>query len=287
MTKLALLMGAGDLASRLQPLLKNQGFDVIGARRQPQKAASKDQSSSAHYQVVQADGSSADDWLKLLAHKPALIVITLTPTDYSDKGYQQGYVKPTESLRMALSECDPSYRPFIVFVSSTSVYGERAGEWVNETTAAKPSSFAGKRLLQAEEQIAHSQCPYTLVRFSGIYGPGREGMIARLISGEVKLTPAWTNRIHARDAVGIIAHLVSRHSEGLAVETLYIGTDNLPIRQADFATALAQHLGLDPEQLPATDQIGPRGSKRLSNARISDAGYRFIFPTWKEGYEAL
>lgn len=279
MKQWALLMGAGDLASRLTPLLKTQGYEVVGARRTVKSAA--------EFELVQADASKVDDWLKVLAHKPAVIVITLTPSDYSDQGYLAGYVKPTEALTLALSECDSDYRPFIVFVSSTSVYGHREGEWVDETSATNPAGFAGKRLLEAEQHICQSGYPHTIVRFSGIYGPGREGMIARLISGEVTLTPAWTNRIHVRDCVGTIAHLIARYDQGLEVDEIYLSSDNLPIRQAEFATGLATYLGLDPTTLPETDQIGPRGSKRCNNARLQETGYRFIFPTWKEGYEGL
>lgn len=274
-----LLMGAGDLAERLYPLLKSQDTEVLGARRNP-----KD---NVPFQQVKADATKVEDWLKLLKHKPREIVITLTPTEFSDEGYEQGYVKPALALAEALKSTDSDYRPFTLFVSSTSVYGERMGEWVNEATPAKPDTFSGKRLLQAEAILQDADCNLCVVRFAGIYGPGREGMVARLISGDLKITPAWLNRIHVRDCVGTISHLLDRHRAELPVEPVYLACDNLPVRQEEFVRGLADKLGIDTDSLPATGQIGPRGNKRCNNALLLESGYRFIFPTWKEGYEAL
>lgn len=273
-----LLMGAGDIASRLQPLLAAQGYEVAGARRNPP--------AKSDYPQMKADARSAADWVNILQHKPAVVVLTMVPTEFSDTGYLQGYVEPVQAMLEALA-ATPDYQPFIVFVSSTSVYSERSGAWVRETSPTNPDSFSGRRLVQAEQLLEASGYPHVIVRFSGIYGPGREGMVARLISGDLKITPAWTNRIHVRDCVGVISHLIGRREAGLPLDTVYLASDNLPIRQEEFVQGLAAKLGIDADELPRTEQIGPRGSKRCNNARLLETGYRFIFPTWKEGYESL
>src|SRR5690554_2731637 len=138
-----LLMGAGDIAQRIQPLLSAQGHEVIGARRNPPK--------KTDFPHIKADAHEVRDWQQLLAKQPAVIVLTLVPTEFSDQGYLQGYVEPVEALLKALNELAGDYRPLLVFVSSSSVYSEREGEWVDETTPEKPTSFSGKRLLQAEK----------------------------------------------------------------------------------------------------------------------------------------
>lgn len=274
-----LLMGAGDIAHRLQPLLSAQGFNVAGARRNPP--------AKTDFPHIRADARNVEDWRSLLAQQPEVIVLTLVPTAFSDEGYQQGYVEPIEAMLKALQESDPEYLPLILFVSSTSVYSERDGDWVDESTPTEPDSFAGARLLEAENLLRASAYPHTIVRFSGIYGPGREGMVARLMSGELTITPAWTNRIHVRDCAGVLSHLVQRFYADLALEDVYVASDNLPIRQAEFVEGLAAIMGVDASGLPVSDKVGPRGSKRCNNARLTASGYRFMFPTWKEGYESL
>lgn len=274
-----LLMGAGDIAHRLQPLLSAQGFNVAGARRHPP--------AKTEFPHIRADARKVEDWKSLLAQQPEVIVLTLVPTEFSDQGYQQGYVEPIQAMLAALQDCDPEYLPLILFVSSTSVYSERDGEWVDESTPTEPDSFPGIRLLEAENLLRASAYPHSIVRFSGIYGPGREGMVARLMSGELTVTPAWTNRIHVRDCAGVLSHLVQRFYADRAVEDVYVASDNLPIQQSEFVEGLAAIMGIDASELPVSDSVGPRGSKRCNNARLLASGYRFIYPTWKEGYESL
>lgn len=273
-----LLMGAGDIAQRLQPLLSAQGHEVIGARRNPPK--------KTDFPYIKADAREVRDWQQLLAKQPGVIVLTLVPTEFSDQGYLQGYVEPVEALLKALNELAGDYRPLLVFVSSSSVYSEREGEWVDETTPEKPTSFSGKRLLQAEKMLRSSGYPHTIVRFTGIYGPGREGMLNRLRSGQLTLTPAWTNRIHVDDCAGVLAHLIQRNQAGSEIDELYLATDNLPVRQAELVSGLAARMGVESAKLPVSDEVGPRGSKRCSNQRLTASGYRLQYPTWKEGYEA-
>lgn len=276
--KTSLLMGAGDIAQRLQPLLSAHGHEVIGARRNPPQ--------QTHFAHIKADARDVNDWRQLLAEQPAVIVVTLVPTEFTDQGYLQGYVEPVEALLKALNEGEAAYRPLLVFVSSTSVYSEREGEWVDETTPAQPNSFSGTRLLQAEDMIRNAGYPHTIVRFSGIYGPGRDGMLKRLRSGQLTLTPTWTNRIHVDDCAGVLAHLIQRYDAGFELDALYLATDNLPVRQAELMRGLAAHMAIDIASLPVSETIGSRGSKRCSNQRLTASGYRLRYPTWKEGYAA-
>lgn len=274
-----LLMGAGDLAEHVYPLLKKQGIEVLGVRRNP--------SDNAPFPQASANARNVEDWLKLLQGKPSSIIITLTPDDFSDNGYEQGYVRPAEALSEALQRSAGDYRPFVLFISSTSVYSQQEGEWIDEDTTPEPTSFAGRRLLQAEETLREAACDLCVVRFSGIYGPGREGMIARLMSGKQKITPAWSNRIHVQDCVGVLAHLLNCYRAGQLIDDLYVGSDNLPVKQEEFVRGLAEKLGLDTTNFPSTNEVGPRGSKRCSNKRLLESGYEFIYPTWKDGYAAL
>lgn len=273
-----LLMGAGDIASRLQPLLAVQGYEVTGARRNPP--------ATANYPQLQADAREANDWQQILTARPDVIVLTMVPTEFSDIGYQQGYVEPVQAMLGSLTTV-PDYQPFIVFVSSSSVYSEREGGWISERSPTNPDSFSGQRLEEAENLLKTSNYQHVVVRFSGIYGPGREGMLKRLKAGQLTVTPAWTNRIHVRDCAGVLAHLIGQYRLGKPLHNLYLASDNLPVRQSDFVRGLATKFGIDASVLPRSEDVGPRGSKRCDNTRLRETGYTFVYPTWHEGYAEL
>ncbi|RUO26332.1 NAD(P)-dependent oxidoreductase [Aliidiomarina minuta] len=280
MAKVALLMGAGDIASQLQPLLQQQDFSVLGVRRNPDKH-------HGDWPVVAGDAKVKANWDALLQRTPEVIVLTLTPTQFSDQGYEEGYVQPLRALKESLAEQPDDYKPLVVFVSSTSVYGQKEGEEVDEESPTEPEKFTGKRLLEAEQLLRESACQPLIVRLSGIYGPGRERMVASLYSGDITLRPSWTNRIHSRDVASVLSHLIGRYDMQLSLDDLYLASDNEPVKQRDFVLWLAQHLGLDTQDLAESSEVGPRGSKRCNNTRLRETGFHFIFPSYKEGYGDL
>lgn len=280
MGKVALLMGAGDIASQLQPLLQQQDYNVLGVRRHPDKH-------HGDWPVVAGDAKAKANWDVLLQRTPEVIVLTLTPTEFTDKGYEEGYVQPLKALKQSLAEQPDDYKPLVIFVSSTSVYGQKNGEEVDEQSPTEPDKFTGKRVLEAEQLLRESACQPLIVRFSGIYGPGRERMVASLYSGDITLRPSWTNRIHSRDAASVLSHLIGRYDMQLSLDDLYLASDNEPVRQRDFVLWLAEHLGLETDDLKESSEVGPRGSKRCINKRLRETGFHFIFPSYKEGYGDL
>lgn len=255
----------------------------MGARRQPAKAPN-----DAGAELIKADARSTEDWRALLALQPDYVVLTLTPPEFSARGYQQGYVEPVRALLAAWDKQSRKAKvPYIMLVSSSGVYGQQDGRWVDEQTDPQPAGFTGMALLEAEQLLQESSLPTCVVRCSGIYGPGREAMVRRLLSGEITLRTGWTNRIHADDVAGIISHLVARKEKEWPLAPVYLATDSEPVRQADFVTWLAGQLNLDISHLSMSDDPGPRGSKRLDNRLICSTDYRFQYPSYQEGYQAL
>lgn len=272
----ALLIGYGDIASRVAPLLLDLGFAVTGVRRSPERAELV-----PDVQVVAGDVTSVETWAQLLAEPWDLVVVTLTPTEYSVAGYEAGYVKPMQALATAWHSLrnDSASAPLLMYVSSSSVWGVRDGSWVDENTPAQPDSQTGEQLLRAEQVVAEVGMPYVVVRASGIYGPGRERMYAALQRGDYTITPAWANRIHADDLALVLQHLALQHFMGAELESLYIATEDKPLQGDDYIRQLASELDLDAEQLlqtlPRSDKVGPRGSKRLRNDRLKATGFSF------------
>ncbi|MCC5854298.1 MAG: sugar nucleotide-binding protein [Idiomarina sp.] len=274
MNKQALWVGFGDIGERTASQLQALGYELTGARRSRVEKFDG-------VTRVQADAASQSDWGTLLAERPDLIIFSLTPTSYSAAGYEQGYVQPVRAFRAALSH-SPDYRPQLVFISSTSVYGNVGGELISEADAPAPGNFSGSTMLEAEQMIASADCPFLILRCSGIYGPGRERMIDAIRTYSVKLTQGWTNRIHVTDLSRALVHLVSAKEQGV-----YILSDNEPVRQSDFVRWLAERMRCDLSRFESSTEIGARGSKRLSNQRLLDTGFRFEYPNFRLGYTEL
>lgn len=271
-----LILGCGDLGRRLAGRMAPLGYAVTGLRRHPPE-------DSEHLTYVATDASRIPPLERALVPDYDVVVITLTPDERTDEGYYRSYVRSCENLVMALKNQAQSPR-LVVFVSSTGVYGQSDGEWVDETSPTEPDRFSGKRLLEAERIISGSGFPYCIVRFSGIYGPGRDRMQTLVRQGRATLSARYTNRIHADDCAGVLAHLIERNRLGQPVEPLYLASDDEPAPMAEVVNWLAMQMKVDQARF-APDEGGL--GKRCDNARLKASGYVFQYPNYREGYEAL
>jgi nucleoside-diphosphate-sugar epimerase len=294
-----LLVGFGDIAKRLAKHLDKKisaNYDITGIRRSAD--------SYAGVKVRQVDAGDEAAMLAVTRENFDVIVITMTPDDMSDSGYQRAYVQPVQTLIKALQKNTLSPQ-LIIFVSSSSVYGQHNNEWVNECSETLPTSFSGRRLLEAEKLLTDSTYTSSIVRFSGIYGVGRQRLIDQVRAGNaVEKEPIlYSNRIHSDDCAGIIAHIIERLKRAQKIEALYLATDCQPSPIYDVKHWLGVQLGLAGDQLTSgsldssavnskrvNSKIGGktlRGSKRCSNQRLLDSGYEFLYPTFKEGYNMV
>ena len=222
------------------------------------------------------------------------MVFAAAPEASDESSYQRTYVRGLANLLAALRQSgasgDPA--PRVVLLSSTSVYGQTGGEWVDETSATAPSDFRGRIVLRGEETLLESGFPAVALRLGGLYGPGRESLIEAVRDGRATLSPQparFTNRIHLDDAVGAIVHLLDLPA-GVAAR-VYVGVDEEPADRNDVLRWLAERLGVAmKEEAPgARHSTGSRGdtNKRCSSARLRDSGYRFRHPSYREGYAAI
>lgn len=210
------------------------------------------------------------------------VVLTLTPTEYSAVAYEVSYV---ETLRTLLPVWQSNPPGLILLVSSTSVYHQRDGEWVDEDSPTRPEHFSGLSLLRAEALLRESGLQTCVMRFAGIYGPGRDFLLRQVRAGKGGSTD-FTNRIHADDCAGALAHLLRRSWRGEPLAPLYLGCDSSPAPGMEVRHWLARRIGVDPDSLVAsTSERG--GNKRCRNHRLLESGYRLLYPSYREGYDAL
>ena len=259
--------------------LASEGHVVWGLRRQPELLP-------AAIHPLKADLCDPGS-LALIPPKLNFVFYTAAAERTDDASYQAAYVTGIQNLLHHLSESHQSLRR-IFFTSSTAVYAQTGGEWVDEISEALPREFSGRRLLEGEELLLRGPFTATVVRMAGIYGPGRTRLIDQVLLGEAVCQtrrPRYTNRIHRDDCAGALQHLMRLSSP----ETLYLGTDSEPAEQAEVLCWLAKRLGVLPSCSESRAPSGreSKSNKRCRNSRVVQSGYSFLYPTFREGYEAI
>ena len=202
--------------------------------------------------------------------------------------YRAVYVDGLRLLLDRQHETDPPLRRLLM-VSSTGVYGQHRGEWVDETSITEPSMISGRSILEAE-RLAGSFGRAVIVRLGGIYGPGRIRLIRSLRQGRavcVRGRPRYLNQIHREDCAGVIEHLLALGRP----DPVYVAADDEPSSRLDVWRWLAARLGVaGPRVVDPGDPDAPveaRGNKRCRNTRLRRSGYRFRYPTFRDGYGEL
>ncbi len=267
-----LIAGGGDLGQRLAHRLLSLGVEVHALRRQPPADPTR------RWTWHAADVTQPTTLGTLPAHFHSLFYI-LSPGSAAPAAYRATYVQGLANLLDRVGR--PDLRVF--FVSSSSVYGEHHGQWVNEDTPCQPLGDNGRILLEAEDLVRKRQPRTTILRLSGLYGNGLPRLFERLRSGSVSAPRQpvhWANRIHRDDAAAALVHLWQLQQP----EPLYLGSDDTPLPLHDLYQYLASTLGAPPVPVgPAPRMVG---SKRLSNARLKNSGFSFRWPDSREGYRA-
>lgn len=233
-----LIAGCGYVGSALAERLVAGPHEVWGLRRRPLMMP-------LGVQPIEADLAVART-LRDLPRDLEFIVYSAAPSGGDDAHYRTAYVEGVNRLLEALAEQHQRPRR-IFFLSSTSVYGQSKGEWVDESSETEPLDFRGKRVLEGEAILREGPLASTVLRLGGIYGPRRTGLIDRVRTGQAsfrKGSPHYTNRIHRDDVVGALAHLMEM--DGLA--PLYVAVDDDPAEESVVLQWLAGVLGA-PEQI--------------------------------------
>lgn len=271
-----LIIGCGDIGQRLARQIAPLGYQVTGLRRSVV-------TDLAYLRYHCGDVSNPADLQALLEGNFSVIVISITPDEYTDAGYQRAYVTSCKNLLHALDQQQQAPR-LILFISSTAVYAENDGGWVDENSPCEPTSFSGRRLLEAEDLLRNSNHPYCIVRFSGIYGPGRNRLIEQVKQKRASASAAFTNRIHVEDCVGFIAHLIEQ-GKYQPLEHLYVATDSRPTPMIDIVSWIAKQSGVEDFLSPAVTNA--RGNKRLSNRLMLATGYQLRYESFEKGYQDM
>lgn len=273
-----LIAGCGYVGSALAERLVADGHDVWGMRRDP----------SALPAGVRPFAADLRDLATLRALPEGLTTVfyTAAADGGSDDEYRSVYADGPRNLLAALVEQGQRPRR-VIFTSSTSVYGQSGGEWVDEESPTEPSGFGGRRMLEGEGIVLGGPFPGVVLRLGGIYGPGRTSYIDRVRSGaaECPPEPVYTNRIHRDDCAGALRHLMSLD----APQPIYVGVDRDPADTCEVLHWLAEKLDRPAPARAATGSAPTRtrGNKRCRGDLLAQSGYEFIYPSYRQGFAAL
>ncbi|MGL4592647.1 MAG: SDR family oxidoreductase [Aestuariivirga sp.] len=184
------------------------------------------------------------------------------------------------------------------YLSTTGVYGDHAGGWVDEDTPLTPNTERGWKRVEAETQWLdlwrETGFPIHLFRLAGIYGPGRNQLLSiRDGSARRIIKPGQVfSRIHVEDIARVLEASMAHANPGRA----YNVCDDEACPPQDVIAHAAELLGRPvPPDIPfAAAELSPMArsfyadSKRVSNARIrSELGVTLAYPTYREGLGAL
>ena len=274
-----LMAGCGDLGTEAGLRLAGLGHRVVGWRRSPAKLP-------AQIEGVAADLRSAN--LPAVPGDTTAVVIAIAAGAPTEEAYRTAYEGGVRHVLDAL-ERDRVRPGRVLFVSSTAVYGDVGGGWVDEAAAPAPPGFSGRILIEAEailqQRLAGTGTAAVSLRLGGIYGPGRTRLIDQVRSGTAVVPEdvRFTNRIHRDDAAAAIVHLLSMPGEPAPV---YLGVDDDPADLGSVLRFLAAEMDL-PE--PPVGDAGPAraGNKRCSNRLLRSTGFSFTFPSFREGYRDI
>ncbi|GAB15199.1 NAD-dependent epimerase/dehydratase family protein [Arthrobacter globiformis NBRC 12137] len=274
-----LLAGCGDLGTEAGLRFAAAGHRVVGWRRSPDKLPAAIEGAAANLSTAELPPVPADT---------TAVVIAVAADASTEEAYRSAYLDGVAHVLDALDR-DRVTPERVLFVSSTAVYGDAGGGWVDENTTPEPGGFSGRIMREAEEHLLKrlhgTGTTPVVLRLGGIYGPGRTRLIDQVRTGAAVIPdqPRYTNRIHRDDAAGAIVHLCTMNA---VPSPAYLGVDNDPAELGDVLRFLAAELGLD---VPPTDSLGSArgGNKRCSNALLRDTGFSFKYPSFREGYRDI
>ena len=262
---------ASALAARLLPL----GWQVIGTTRSP-----------ANVKEMRAAGVEPLLWPG--DPGPALARATHVLCSAAPEAGGDPFLA-THGAQIAAA------RPaWVGYLSTTAVYGDHQGAWVDEDTPVNPGSARAVQRVLAERQWAATGLPVHVFRLAGIYGPGR-GPFAKVRDGSARriIKPGQVfSRIHVADIAQVLLTSIKRPDPG----TVYNVCDDDPAPPEDVLSYAASLLGLPepPTVAYAEAEMTPMArsfyseSKRVRNRRIRDAlGVVLAYPTYREGLAAL
>ena len=281
-----LIIGCGDVGRRLAALYRAEGREVAGVVRSAESAAAL---AAAGVRALRCDLDGDD--LPSLPSRRALLFYFAPPVDVG---------KDDVRIERLLAHLELTGLPQrFLYMSTTGVYGDCGGRWIDESEPLNPSTQRAQRRIAAEGAVrtwcGQRGIPWAILRVPAIYGPGRL-LLERLRSGQPTIRPeqcSYTNRVHVHDLVSVCHTAMARAPQ----DSVYNVSDGNPSTITDYLFQLAELTGLPKPPLismqEAERSLSPslmsflRESKRIHNLKmLEELGVRLRYPDLSTGLKA-
>jgi nucleoside-diphosphate-sugar epimerase len=270
------ILGCGYVGSSIADYWQDQGHFVTGT------TTSRSRVSALTATVSKAMVMKGNDLnaVNLLLEGQDTLVISVAPTGSQEAAattYETTYLDTAKNLVIALSDA-PNIKQ-VVYLSSCSVYGDRQGEWVDETAEIDPLDLKSQIIYEAEQMIlqaANESQKVCVLRLGGIYGPDRElvnmfgGLAGMVMPGK---GDRFINWVHRDDIIGAIEFARLNELDGI-----YNLVDDSRLTIKEQVKRVCASYGLPPVQWDATKFSPPRKSLQVNNQKLKAAGYNLIHP---------
>lgn len=276
------IFGFGYTAALLSGKLVQQGFDVVGTTRQ--KKINKLDSQAI--KLIDFETSDIEKYLKQATH----ILVSIPPVS--------GIGDPVLSSYVDLIKRHATHIQWIGYLSSTGVYGDHQGQWVDETSDCRPTSASGILRMQAEQAwlslAGEQQLPLHIFRLAGIYGPGRNPL-QRINSGKQSSLfkeGQVFSRIHVDDIVAVLMASLN-HINPLSIYNVADDEPEASHVVDAYASSLLQRAPLplvriEDASLSPMEQAFYSSNRRVSNLKIKEElGVVLQYPSYRAGLAQL
>ena len=271
-----LIIGCGKLGIKIGSDLRQQ-FNVIGIKRNT--------ISNFHdFKIICLNifDPAFDETLTKI--NPEYVIYSIAADDQSPSSYQKAYLDGLKMSIKFIKENCPKFN-HLFFISSTRVYGQNNQNIMTEKTPPEPNDFGGEALYEGELALLKSDISASILRLSGIYGEHRTRLI-KMAQNHLSWPEEnrWTNRIYDQDAVNFITFLLNQLQKNIAIEPLYLVTDNSPALLYDVLNHIRGLMGLKVIHFEPNDTYA---GKQLKSLIIPKTEFIFNFPTYEDGYNFI
>ncbi len=269
-----LIAGCGYLGTAAAKLFLSQGWSVEGWTR----SGSTESESGLQFEIRAVDLSLTES-VKAAPGEFDVVIHSASTRGGEPADYARVYRGGVENLLQRFP------RSQLLFVSSTSVYAQQSGEWVDESSPAEPLHERGRILRETENLVlSHGG---GVARLAGIYGPGRSALLRRVRANEAAVdekADRFVNQIHRDDAAAALFKIAGLADGGGRVWNV---ADNEPLLLSECYRWLSQRLNQPLTGSTAYKASGKRGAsnKRISNSRLRGLGWAPVYPSFKEGMD--
>lgn len=280
-----LIIGCGYLGLRVARRWRDAGDKVYVTTRSPSRAK---ELAAEGFETLIVDVTEPTSRDELPIAETALFAVGYDR--HAGHSIEDVYALGLKNILDAL----PKETGRVIYISTTGVYGDSAGDWVDEDSPCDPQRPGGKASLAAEEILGRYPLGERsiVLRLAGIYGPGRIPNQTALLAGEPIAVPTegYLNLIHVDDATTAVLAAAAVEAP---LPRRYLVSDGHPVRRAEYYTELARVLHAPAPRFvepPSDDSRAARAAadKRICNARmLAELHVSLAFPSFREGLAAI